>query len=278
MNVRVPVFRAATHQILQMLSSPDATVRQVARVVETDPGLSTSVLKVVNSAYYGLKSAVGSVPDACALLGLRDLGSICLGASVSEALLKKEDAISRACWSQSLAAGYAAREIGQLVGLPRNTDPGVAGILSGVGILATVASPDIDHEAIMDYVDRKGCRWAEAERELIGFDHAELGGAIARQWGMPPWIGRVIEDCEDPANVGRPDEWVVAVASFASQWKRPEVFPRHPDPVAGLTELAQIRPNLWSKVAGKLDRIALAAWEQPDPAGVMTDYTPGGGG
>lgn len=270
-KVRVPVFRNATHQILTLLANPDATIRQVSRLVETDPGLSTSVLRVVNSAYYGLKTAVGNVSDACALLGLRDLGTICLGASVSEALLVRDDPISRACWSHSIAAGYIAREVGALAGLPRNTDPGVAGILSGIGILATVASPEINHLAIAEIVERKKCRWAEAERELIGFDHAELGGAMARQWGMPPWIGRVIEDCEDPAKVGRPDEWVVAIGSFAAQWKRPTCFPRHPDPVAGLRELAEIRPNLWAKVAPRIDRIATAAWEQPDPAGVVVE-------
>ena len=96
-EVRVPTFRAATQQILQLLSHPDATVKQVARIVETDPGLSTSVLRVVNSAYYGLKKGVSTVPDACALLGLRDLGSICLGASISEALLMRDDAVSRSC-------------------------------------------------------------------------------------------------------------------------------------------------------------------------------------
>ena len=270
-EVRVPTFRAATQHILQLLSHPDATVRQVARIVETDPGLSTSVLRIVNSAYYGLKKGVSTVPDACALLGLRDLGSICLGASVSEALLIREDAVSRSCWSHCLATGYAAGELGKLLGISRNSDPGVAGILSGIGILATVASPEIDHQAIAERVETRHCRWAEAERDLLGFDHAELGGAIARQWGMPPWIGRVIEGSEDPARVGRPDEWVVALGSFAVQWKRRGSFPRHPDPVASIEDLARCRPKLWERVAPRLDAIVTAAWEQPDPAGVLEE-------
>ena len=270
-EVRVPTFRAATQQILQLLSHPDATVKQVARIVETDPGLSTSVLRVVNSAYYGLKKGVSTVPDACALLGLRDLGSICLGASISEALLMRDDAVSRSCWSHCLATGYAAGELGKLLGISRSSDPAVAGILSGIGILATVASPEIDHEAIARRVETRGCRWAEAERDLIGFDHAELGGAIARQWGMPPWIGRVIEGSEDPARVGRPDEWVVALGSFSVQWKRRGSFPRHPDPVASIEELARCRPKLWERVAPRLDAIVTAAWEQPDPAGVLNE-------
>ncbi len=268
-GVRVPVFRAATHQVLELLGDSEATVKQIARVVETDPGLSSSVLKVVNSAYYGLKKSVSTVSDACALLGLRDLGSICLGASVSEVLLKREDLVSRDCWSLSLATGFASREIGAAIGLPRNSDPGIAGILHMVGILAAVASPRLDHFAVREQVLATRCRWAEAERDLFGFDHAELGGAIVRQWGLPAWIGRVVEACEDPQKVARPDEWVVSVASLAAQRHREVAFPRNSQPAEFLAQLAEIRPRLWAMAEPKLASIAAAAWEQPDPAGVL---------
>ena len=264
-TVRVPIFRTAAQKILSQLSNPDSTIRQIAKFVETDPGLSTSVLKAVNSAYYGLKSSVGSVTDACALLGLQDIGSICLGATISDSLLAREDRLSRSCWSHCLATSFAAREIGARVELPRSTDPGVAGLLSGVGIMATVLSPQIDHFEIYDLVAEKTVSWAEAEREVLGFDHAELGGAMVRQWGLPTWIGRVIEESEDPSRVGRPDEWVVAVASFAAQSERAgESFPRHPDPEDALRELALVRPHLWAQVERELPSICKAAWEQPD--------------
>lgn len=270
-DVRLPVFRVATHRVLELLGDPDTTVKQVARVIETDPGLSGSVLKVVNSAYYGLRKAVGTVADACALLGLRDLGSICLGASVSELLLVRDDPVSRDCWSLCLATGYASREIGNLIQLPRLTDPGIAGILHGVGILAAAASPKIDHLAIRARVEARRCRWAEAERELLGFDHAELGGAIVRQWGLPQWVARVIEASEDPAKVTRPDEWAVAVASLAVQRTNEHALPRHPVPKLLLADLAQLRPNSWELVEPRLEAIAVAAWEQPDPAGVLLE-------
>ena len=266
-TVRVPIFRTAAQKILSQLSNPDSTIRQIAQLVETDPGLSTSVLKAVNSAYYGLKSSVGSVTDACALLGLRDIGSICLGATISDSLLAREDRLSRSCWNHCLATSFAAREIGARVELPRSTDPGVAGLLSGVGILATVLSPQIDHFEINDIVAEKTVSWAAAEREVLGFDHAELGGAIVRQWGLPTWIGRVIEESEDPARVGRPDEWVVAVASFAVQSERSgESFPRHLQPEVALKELAVVRPHLWAQVEDALPSICKSAWEQPDLA------------
>jgi len=268
-DLRLPVFPPATHLVLELLGDRDTTVKQVARVVESDPVLSSSVLKVVNSACYGLRTAVDSVSDACALLGLRDLGSICLGATVSELLLVRDDPLSRDCWALCIATGYASHEIGDLIELPRLPDLGIAGILHGVGILAIVASPRIDHRAIRQRVEEARCSWAQAERELLGFDHAELGGAIARQWRLPGGMGRVIEVSEDPAKVTRPDEWAVAVASLAVQRTNDRVFPRHPIPKLLLDELARLRPNLWERVEPRIEAIAAAAWEQPDPAGVL---------
>lgn len=268
-EVRLPALRDAVHRVLELVGDPDTTVKQIARVIEGDPGLSRSILRVVNLPYYGLRTEVDSVGDACALLGIRDLGAICLGATISELFLVRDDPTSRDCWALCLATGYASREIGSAILLPRHTDPGIPGLLHGVGILAAVASPRIDHVAIRERVAARRCRWAEAERELLGFDHAELGGAIAREWRLAPWIGRAIECCEDPARIARPEEWAVAVASLSAQRASERAFPRHPDPAALLEELARLRPNLWEKVEPRLGRIAAAGWEQPDPAGML---------
>lgn len=179
----MPVLPSGHIAILEALRS-DKTLPEVGAQIGCDPGLTTTLLRTVNSAAFGLKKRVSSPAHAASLLGRSSLESLVLSVVVAKNLPRSKGFDHQAFWTLSAQRATTARALAQLVS-PRDRDLCfTAGLLQDLAQpLLYQARPEVYHELLAACTD--GVALAKAEQEAFGFDHAEAAEWLAAEWRFP---------------------------------------------------------------------------------------------
>ena len=196
-------------RIREVVSDPSSTVEEATAVIGKDPSLTAKLLKLVNSAFYArtLRVAGGVSPGrvdtlsrAVLLLGLNQLSTLAMGVSVLP--LFKD--IPADCldmgqfWRHAVAVGLLTKLLAVRLGDPSPERFFVAGLLHDIGRLVLFKQvPDLAGEA-MRLAAQSGGLLLDAERELLGFDHAVLGGMLLRKWRFPESLEQAVWRHHDP--------------------------------------------------------------------------------
>lgn len=193
---QMPAFPKSVQQVLELTGDINCSPRDLVRVVEHDPVLTGRILKVVNSAYFGLSRRISSVKEALAFIGLNTLKNVALTVAAIGALPKNNKAgmNMELFLAHSLGVGAACRWIGNRVGIEgREIERGfLAGMLHNFGsILIALQMPKIYRRAgvLAKATERPVFL---VERELIGMDHFEIGGLVAEKWKLESSISAAI--------------------------------------------------------------------------------------
>ncbi len=178
-----------TIRIIEIVEDPKSTARDLHEVIKNDPALSVKVLKVVNSAFYGLPGQVASVDRAIILLGLSAVKNIAIAASIARLFKGKrvsEHFSASDLWRHSVGVAVAARAIAKCSPHPGMTDEiFVAGLIHDIGMLvARQAYPDEFAQAIEAHLANGG-DYLACEREHIGADHQAFGVGLTTKWKFP---------------------------------------------------------------------------------------------
>lgn len=178
-----------TTRIIAVVDDPKSTARDLHNIIKNDPALAARILKVVNSAFYGLPGQVSEIDRAIVLLGLSAVKNIAISASISR--LFSGDRISdkfsaRDIWKHSVAVAVATRQLCVLMGRrPFAEEAFLAGLIHDLGMLVErQAYPEQLAEAIR-VCTREGRSFCEIETEIIGADHQAMGSALAAKWKFP---------------------------------------------------------------------------------------------
>jgi len=199
-------------RLTEMIENPRASATDVASIVAQDTALSVRLLKVANSAFYSFGGGVETVSQAFAMVGAARVRDLALATSVSTLfrgvppeLIHQDD-----FWRHSLACGIGARLLAERRG-ERNVERlFVAGMLHDVGRLVLyVQVPQLAGE-VLSRARAAGILLYQAERELLGFDHGEVGGALMTRWQMPATL------VETVARHHRPDADTSHIADVAT--------------------------------------------------------------
>lgn len=183
--VTLPSLPATVTRVTKLVNAPDSSLSDVAKAIQTDPALAIKTLRLVNSAYYGLTHKVTSVDHAVALLGMKVIKNLAFTATVFDTFSKGTNALLR----HSVSCGVAMRFFVAEVPGYAQMDPEesfVFGLLHDVGkiILEQFLPKEMEHAHLLSRANQIPLH--EAERQIIGVDHAELGGRLALQWGLLP--------------------------------------------------------------------------------------------
>lgn len=190
-----------TTRIIQVVEDPRTTARDIQEVVQTDPALAAKLLRIVNSAFYGLPSQISTLDRAILMLGLTAVKNLAMAMSLSRLLRggpinDKFDA--RDLWTHSVAVAVCAR---MLVTASKCLPPNeafVAGLVHDMGlIVARQIAPD-KLAAVVNACVEKPQSFRAVERNLIGADHQTLGGALAARWKFPPGLRYAIAYHHEP--------------------------------------------------------------------------------
>ena len=179
-----------TLRIIQLVEDPTSTAQDLHAVIAKDPALCTRILKVVNSAFYGLPGQIGSINRAIVLLGLNAVKNIAIAASLAK--LFKGGQLSprfaaKDIWTHSVAVAAGARAIAQVMRLSLTDEAFLAGLIHDIGIMVEM---QYDRTKLVEVVDRceaggDGAGMLAVEDEVFNANHQDFGSGLCDKWKFP---------------------------------------------------------------------------------------------
>ncbi len=177
-----------TAKIVGTVEDARSTAAQLHKIVAHDPALATRILKVVNSAFYGLPGQIGSVERAIVLLGLNAIKNIAVAASLGQlfrGVKLCEGFTAKDLWTHCIAVAVTARELARQMKVPIADEAFLAGLIHDVGMLVSLQLWPDKLRAACEAAKAGGRDFCEVERQIIGVDHQQLGQGLAQLWKFP---------------------------------------------------------------------------------------------
>ncbi|THB63186.1 MAG: HDOD domain-containing protein [Desulfovibrio sp.] len=198
-EVELSSFPKVYFRIREALDKPATTAETLAGLVEMDPGLAVRLLKLVNSPLYGFASQIDSISRAVAMVGVQELSTLALGVSAISVFqdVPPELIDMRTYWTHCVGCGVLARILGQQAGLPGES-LFVAGLLHDIGRLLILKRLPLASAQALIYARENYLPHVEAEKDVLGFDHALVGGLLAEEWSLPEHLANAIRLHHEP--------------------------------------------------------------------------------
>jgi HD-like signal output (HDOD) protein len=261
--------------LLYVFRESDASTQSVVNILHRDPAMTANVLKLSNSAFYGVRREITSVQDALVMLGNRAVVTMAFASGMAPVMRRDLEGynVSRdRFWSHSILAAAASSFAAEKLGCGnRKCEAFTAGLVHDVGMLvidAHLVSTKNNLITAEPAFDVSG-----AERRLLGFDHCEAGALLADNWGFPKVLADSIRYHHDPTLATENQEVVRSVgvgnllALVIEQDLDPHTHPLVRGLLAKLDLDADFVVGLRAGLGGDLDEIVASALSsEPCPA------------
>lgn len=183
----LPSLPAVSKKVGELLEKPTSSAADFGVIISQDQALSSKLLKLVNSALFGLSEHVESISRAVALVGFRQIRDLVTGMSVIQSFkgLESDSLNMKAFWEHSLACGVSSQVLAVYLQLPAAETCFTAGLLHDVGKLVLLANNAAEYNEVLR-LNQDGVLNGDAERRIFDLSHAELGARLAAMWNYPP--------------------------------------------------------------------------------------------
>ncbi|QYK49351.1 MAG: HDOD domain-containing protein [Phycisphaeraceae bacterium] len=186
----LPSLPAVAVRVIELTSDPNVKLADIGRVVEADQGLTTKILRTVNSSFYGLRQKCGSIQKALVMLGLNPVKSLALSFSLVKAVEDGHEGCTfdfTSYWRRGLYTAVAARVLGGIVRLDDPDEAFLGGLLQDVGMVAMHRALGARYDEVL--------RSASHHRDLVPLElsafelqHPDVGAMLAERWKLPAQI------------------------------------------------------------------------------------------
>jgi len=217
----VETLPSASAQIISLVQDPDTPSDKIAQALEYDPSLTTNILRMANSARFGLPQSVSTVKDALFRLGRQVVLEMVVAVSVKSTFkepIKGYDVAGSDLWDHVVGTAIGAIELGKILDIKVPAHTFTAALLHDVGKIVLGMFVEVDSAAITEMAFEEEMSFEVAERLVLGIDHTEVGAALLTAWNLPEYIVDIVrwhhqpENCpEDPVVVN-----LVHAADFLS--------------------------------------------------------------
>ncbi len=182
-------------KINEAVNNPRSSIKDISEIISGDPGLTSRLLRLVNSAFYGFPSKIETVGRALLMVGTQQMRDLALATSVMSLFkgIPGHLVSMESLWRHSVACGIAAR----MLAAARQSEANVelfftAGVIHDIGRLVIYKKiPETAQEMILRCRDSKEPLYL-VEKEMLGFDHCDLGRMLAQSWNLPPSLEEVL--------------------------------------------------------------------------------------
>jgi HD-like signal output (HDOD) protein len=256
----VMTLPAVAQKILQLTDNESANVDELREVIQGDPALVARILRRLNSSYYALSQKVSDLKTAVSLLGFREIRNLAMTVFVgrffdggsTHGTFKREG-----LWAHSVGVAVAARLVARVCGRGAPEEAYIAGLLHDLGLILLDQTLRRHFYQVIDALD-PSVPTHIVENRLLSFDHALLGGFVARKWNFPDAVADAITFHHQPwcySGQNKDLVYVVTVANYLCSR-------------AGVTSLGvhNVAPPADEVYAGLgLDQVTLAIiWDELD--------------
>jgi putative nucleotidyltransferase with HDIG domain len=191
----VPAFPMTIQKVMELLRDENYSVQEVSNVIKFDQAITANILRMCNSAYFGVRSRIGTLNEAIVYLGKENVIRAVQTSGVSRFFKKSAGGyVPRASdlWSHSVSVALLSQILFKRIYQQEQPVLYTAALLHDVGKVILGEYVHKSFDKIMDLVGREGCSFLEAEEKLFGINHAIIGGKIAEQWNFPEEISTAI--------------------------------------------------------------------------------------
>jgi putative nucleotidyltransferase with HDIG domain len=201
----IPTLPVIYQQLFQAMQDPDFSVPQVSDLIAQDQALSTKILHLVNSAFYGYSKQIQTISRAVVILGFRAVRSAALAISVFD-YFKDEGESSgvnmQDFWVHSIAVATTCKVLAEEAKLPNQEEAFVVGLLHDVGKLIEKRYFANDFEDLCRAAQEQHLSWFGGEQLLFQINHATIGKAVFRAWDFPSTVVDAIHYHHEPEKAG----------------------------------------------------------------------------
>lgn len=218
---KIPAFPATIQRVTALLSNDDYAVADVANIIKFDQSIAANILKISNSAYFGVHQKINTIHDAVVYLGQQQLVRAVQVAGVSKFYKKGGKgyvAQSRDLWEHSVAVALMSQILSRRIQGQEDSVLYTSALLHDIGKVIMGEYVYDSFQQIFDQVKTKQCSFLEAEEEVIGINHAELGGRVSEHWNFPVEIRDAIAYHHRPDLLKKEDKtnaWLVYLSDQA---------------------------------------------------------------
>jgi len=185
--IEIATLPEVTMRIIEVVQDSRSTAHDLHKIVRNDPALSARVLRVVNSAFYGLPGQIGSIDRAIMLLGLNAVKNIAIAASIGKMFKSSvicDDFSGKDLWTHSVAVGATNKLITSAIGLALPDEAFLTGLIHDIGLVAIMQSCADQIPKIIELA-KSGVTYSKAEEQVLGANHQEIGAALTTKWKFP---------------------------------------------------------------------------------------------
>lgn len=207
-----------TLKIIELVENPRSTAQDLNKLISNDPALVARILKVVNSAFYGLPGQIGSINRAIVLLGLNAVKNIVIAASLAK--LFRGGRVSphfsaKDLWTHSIAVGVLSKMLVQKINNTLPDEAFLAGLIHDMGLLVELQA---FREPLVEIAERgttEHIRYIDLETQVIGVDHQALGAGLTTKWKFPRSFQYVTGHHHNPMALAPECRWLTCVIHIA---------------------------------------------------------------
>jgi HD-like signal output (HDOD) protein len=189
----LPSLPDVVYRIMELVHDPDSTVPQIVETLLLDQAMTAKILRVANSPYYGFVREISTVTQAVAVLGKNDIADHVISSALCGFLGTQGPGLfdRRALWEYSLACAQCTRVLLRLSAQP-NERAYICALLHDIGQLVIDEVFPQEHDRVLSLAQEEAWSIERAEREVLGVDHAFVGGMVALHWNFPPMLVDII--------------------------------------------------------------------------------------
>ncbi|MDA0749049.1 MAG: HDOD domain-containing protein [bacterium] len=187
--IGLPTLPTIITQLIGLLGNPKSSARQVAQLISTDQALTAKILKVANSAFYGFPREIATVQLAIVVLGFEQVKNLSLSVAVLKRFSKGTEHRlfdRQRFWDHAIACGVAGRLLARKFQPKMEGEAFVAGVLHDIGKLILIEYFAEEFSQALELAEAEEMSIAEAEEQVLGVTHADVGGWLAEKWNLPP--------------------------------------------------------------------------------------------
>jgi len=190
-------FPQIAHRVLKLSEEPESKMSEIAEVIQYDPIITANIIKMSNSAFFGISRKIDSLKDSLAVLGLNRVVELVLmkcGSKNYKGAQQGYDLENGDLWRKSASAAFIARRIAKERELHTVSRIFTSALLRDIGKVILGRYIESKKEKIFSMIDSMGCSFDEAEKKILGIDQSELSAIILKKWGFPNEIIVIVKN------------------------------------------------------------------------------------
>lgn len=191
----LPAMSHVASKVLELSADPNASARRIQQVIADDQAMTARILKIANSAMYACSRRIKTLTEAVVMLGFNSIRSLVVTSAARNLYsngTKRMGLKERLLWEHSIGCGFACKLLVQREHPQLVEEAFMAGLMHDIGKLVLNLQAPERFDEIVQIVYNENRAFAETEREILGFDHAQVGALLVGKWKLPAALEQVI--------------------------------------------------------------------------------------